>query len=110
VPGVLLTEVMAQTMGKCLDAERHPRGKAMLMEIKSAKFRGWVKPGELMTAYATITTSRPEYATANCYIDVAGARKCSAEIRAAFVPPGTLGTDYRDQVLENYLATVAAAQ
>ena len=26
VPGVLLTEMMAQTAGKCLDAERRPRG------------------------------------------------------------------------------------
>lgn len=104
VPGVLLTEVMAQTAGKCLDAERHPRGKAMLMEIKSARFRGWVRPDELMTAYATITTSREQYANATCHLEVGGVRKCSAEIRAAFLPSTQLGVDFRDDVLENFLA------
>ena len=43
VPGVLLTEMMAQTAGKCLDAERRPRGKAMLAKIVSASFRQWVR-------------------------------------------------------------------
>ena len=109
VPGVLLTEVMAQAAGKCLDAERHPRGKAMLMEIKSARFRGWVRPDELMTTCATITTSREQYATASCYLEVGGVRKCSAEIRAAFVPLTQLGAEFRDEVLESFLASNKAA-
>ena len=46
VPGVLLTEMMAQTAGKCLDAEQRPRGKAMLARIMSASFRHWVKPAD----------------------------------------------------------------
>lgn len=109
VPGVLLTEVMGQAAGKCLDAEHHSRGKAVLMEIKSARFRGWVRPDELMTTFATITASRDEYATASCYLEVAGVRKCSAEIRAAFVPRTQLGPDFRDDVLEDFLAAKAAA-
>jgi 3-hydroxyacyl-[acyl-carrier-protein] dehydratase len=107
VPGVLLTEVMGQTAGKCLDAEKKPRGKAMLMEIKSARFRGWVRPDELMTAYATITSVTDSYATSSCHLEVNGERKCSAEIRATFVPPGTLGQDFRDEVLERYLTSMA---
>lgn len=104
VPGVLLTEVMGQAAGKCLDAERRPRGKAVLMEIRNARFRGWVRPDELMTTYATITSSNEQYAIANCHLEVGGVRKCSAEIRAAFVPVTQLGPEFRDEVLESYLA------
>ena len=46
VPGVLLTEMMAQAAGKCLDAERHPRGKAMLVGITKASFRDWMRSGQ----------------------------------------------------------------
>lgn len=109
VPGVLLTEVMAQAAGKCLDAERHPRGKAMLMEIKSARFRGWVRPDELITVVATISASRDEFATADCYIEVNGGRKCSAIIRAAFVPMSQLGADFHDKVLEDFMTQRTSA-
>ena len=44
VPGVLLTEMMAQTAGKCLDASNLQRGKAMLVQIRKASFRQWVRP------------------------------------------------------------------
>ena len=59
VPGVLLTEMMAQTAGKCLDAERRPRGKAMLAKILSASFRQWVRPGDEVELRATSDTLLP---------------------------------------------------
>ena len=104
VPGVLLTEVMAQAAGKCLDAERHPRGKAMLIEIKSARFRGWVRPNELITVVATITSSRDEFAIADCYLQVDGKKKSTGTIHAAFVAGDQLSADFRDEVLEQFLA------
>ena len=39
VPGVLLTEMMAQAAGKCLYAENRERGRPMLAQIKTASFR-----------------------------------------------------------------------
>ena len=36
LPGTFLVEMMAQTAGRCLDAEKRPRGMAMLAKIKSA--------------------------------------------------------------------------
>ena len=64
VPGVLLTEMMAQTAGKCLDAERRPRGKAMLAKILSASFRQWVRPGDQLLIHADIVANEERYATA----------------------------------------------
>ena len=103
VPGVLLTEMMAQAMGKCLDAENKPRGKAMLLEIRNARFRGWVRPDEVATIYAQISSSLEQIATAQCHVEVNGVKKCSAEIRASFVPRDQLGAGYRDEVLEEFL-------
>jgi 3-hydroxyacyl-[acyl-carrier-protein] dehydratase len=103
VPGVLLTEMMAQAMGKCLDAQHLPRGKAMLLEIRNARFRGWVRPEETAVIFATISSSLEQIATAQCHIEVGGDRKCSAEIRASFVPRGQLAADFRDDVLEDFL-------
>jgi 3-hydroxyacyl-[acyl-carrier-protein] dehydratase len=109
VPGVLLTEMMAQAMGKCLDAQHLPRGKAMLLEIRNARFRGWVRPEETAVIFATISSSLEQIATAQCHIEVGGERKCSAEIRASFVPRGQLAADFRDDVLEDYLKRQGAA-
>ena len=52
LPGVLLTEMMAQAAGKCLDAERRPRGKPMLAQIRTAG--EWVRPGETAEIVATV--------------------------------------------------------
>ena len=54
VPGVLLTEMMAQAAGKCLDAEKKPRGKAMLARIKSASFHHWVLPNQEIRLFMPI--------------------------------------------------------
>ena len=71
VPGVLLTEMMAQAAGKCLNAERRPRGKAMLARILSASFRQWVQPGHEVHLHATMTANTERYATAECRAEVA---------------------------------------
>ena len=52
----------------------------------------------------SVPASRDQYANATCYLEVGGVRKCSAEIRAAFMPSTQLGVDFRDEVLESFLA------
>ena len=104
VPGVLLTEMMAQAAGKCLDAERRPRGRAMLAQIRSASFRAWVRPGEKAQISASITSSKEDVATAKCHIDVHGRRAASAELLFAFVPFERFASDVRDEVLETFFA------
>jgi len=103
VPGVLLTEMMAQTAGKCLDAQDADRGKSMLVRIQKASFRRWVRPGERADIHAEITASTPDYATAQCHVDVSGEEAARAELMFAFVPRSQFASDYRDEVLERFL-------
>src|SRR5512143_2586644 len=62
VPGVLLTEMMAQAAGKCLNAQRLPRGNAMLVEVRNAKFRRWVRPDETIILHAQIERDQGQFA------------------------------------------------
>jgi 3-hydroxyacyl-[acyl-carrier-protein] dehydratase len=104
VPGVLLTEMMAQAAGKCLDAEGRPRGRAMLAQIRSANFRNWVRPGETAEITASITSSQDAVATAKCHIDVAGKRMASAELMFAFAPHSLFAVSQRDDLLDAFLS------
>ena len=104
VPGVLLTEMMAQAAGKCLDAEKKHQGKAMLARINSANFRDWVRPGQTAIINAEIKTNREKFATATCNIEVMSKRVCSAELFFTFVPLEKFAPDYIDEVLETYLS------
>lgn len=103
VPGVILTEMMAQTAGKCLDAENPQRGKSMLAQITDARFREWVRPGQLATIHARIISSRPTFATAKCRIEVGQRDVCSAELLFSFLKVDELLPGYRDEVLERFL-------
>jgi len=106
VPGVLQIEMMAQAAGKCLDAEDPSRGKAMLARIVSASFRGWVKPGSTCRIFAEVKSSRPKFAIVEAWIEVEGSCVSEAELFFAFVSMQELAPDYRDEVLEAYLATI----
>ena len=105
VPGVLLTEMMAQAAGKCLDAEGIHPGRAMLAKIRSASFRAWVKPDEDAIIHAEIVQNHPTYATANCFVEVGGNQVCSAELFFAFVPHEQFAPGYRDEILDAYFIT-----
>ena len=104
VPGVLLTESMGQAAAKCLDAQHRPRGKAMLVRILSASFRQWVKPGELLELQATIVSDEERYATADCKASVAGRAVAQAKLFFSFVPRESFAAEFKDQLLEDFLA------
>ena len=104
VPGVLLTEMMAQAAGKCLDAQRLQRGKAMLAKILSASFRQWVRPGEETLLHAVILSNEERYATADCHVQVESRTVAQAKLFYSFVPTRDFAPNYRDDVLEAYLA------
>jgi len=104
VPGVLLTEMMAQTAGKCLDAESFERGRSMLARIDSARFSAWVLPGSTAVISAEIQTSRPEFAKAKCRVEVHSRVVAMADLFFAFVPRDRFAAGLRDEVLEAYLA------
>ncbi len=104
VPGVLLTEMMAQTAGKCLDAERKPRGKTMLARIVSASFRNWVMPDQTAVIYANIKSNHNNYASANCWIEVNSKKICTSELFFTFVEMNKFNRDYVDEVLESFFS------
>lgn len=104
VPGVLLTEMMAQAAGKCLDAEGSARGRAMLCQITSANFRSWVKPEEESIIHAEILQNTPKYARASCFIQVNGSKVCSAELMFAFAPWELFDAGIEDSVLRKFQA------
>jgi len=108
VPGVLLTEMMAQAAGKCLNGQRHSRGLAVLLEIRAARFRQWAKPGEVLRIAAQIVSNTPVLARANADISMAGRPICSSELVFAFQPRSSFSADYEDAVLDAYLAGASA--
>ena len=110
VPGVLLTEMMAQAAGKCLDAEKSVRGKAMLGKIQEASFRKWVKADQKAIIHARIESSRREYANAKCSIQVEGVKVCSAKLFFVFVPWDQFPPDYTDPILEPYLRNLKGSE
>jgi 3-hydroxyacyl-[acyl-carrier-protein] dehydratase len=105
VPGVLLTEMMAQAAGKCLDAEKKPRGKAMLARIKSASFHHWVLPDQEIRIFACIKNNHDSYATAECTIEVDNNLACKAELFFGFLTYDHFAPEYRDEILEAYLTS-----
>ena len=107
IPGVLLTESMGQAAAKCLDAQRHPRGKAMLVRILSASFRHWVKPGDLLELHATIVSNEERFATADCQASVAGRTVAQAKLFFSFLPLEGFAPGFKDQVLEDFMAGAA---
>ena len=104
VPGVLLTEMMAQASGKCLESEDGARGKPMLTRIIEASFRDWMRPGETAMIHSEVKKSRPAFATVTGHIEIGDRKICSAELMFSFVPRDRFAADWRDEVLERFLA------
>jgi 3-hydroxyacyl-[acyl-carrier-protein] dehydratase len=102
VPGVILTEMMAQAAGRCLDAEGTHPGRAMLGKITGAAFREWVRPNQEILLHAAITHNRPRFATADCFAEVEGKHVCSAGLFFVFVPYEQFATEYQDDILLAY--------
>jgi 3-hydroxyacyl-[acyl-carrier-protein] dehydratase len=103
VPGVLLVEMMAQTAGKCLDAEDVGRGKAMLIRIDRASFRRWIRPDERIDIMADIKASTRSAGSANARLSVGDQEAADATLYFSFLPPGRLAAGYVDDVLARYL-------
>ena len=104
VPGVLLTEMMAQAAGKCLEAEDRSRGKPMLTRIVEARFRDWMHPGELAVIHGQVKRSRPNFAIVTSDVQVDARNICSAELMFSFVQHERFASDLRDEVLERFMA------
>jgi 3-hydroxyacyl-[acyl-carrier-protein] dehydratase len=107
VPGVLLTEVMAQAAGKCLQAAGDRSRWPMLAQIKNANFRRWVRPDEPITVSCDIRTRTLQFATAAGCLRVAMHTLGSSDRLFTFVKSDAFAAGYRAEVLERYLSARA---
>lgn len=86
MPGVLLTEAMAQSSGwlilGVLKFERMP----FLAIIKEAKMRGFVSPGTVLTLEATLEHEGSGYAVTKVKGRAGKDLKCSAELTFGLAP------------------------
>jgi 3-hydroxymyristoyl/3-hydroxydecanoyl-(acyl carrier protein) dehydratase len=94
--------MMAQAAGKCLAAEDASRGRPMLAKITSASFREWVTPGQAALIEARIRSSRVQFATAECHIEVNGRVVAESSLLFSFVPHDQFASAWRDEVLERF--------
>ncbi|MEW6768414.1 MAG: 3-hydroxyacyl-ACP dehydratase FabZ family protein [Pseudomonadota bacterium] len=86
MPGVLLTEAMAQTSGWLLIALLKFERMPFLAAIKDAKMRDFVMPGDLLTIDAKLTHEGSGYAVTDAKIRVDGKLKSNATLTFRHTP------------------------
>ena len=90
VPGVLQVEALAQLSGKLIEVSVfESEGRwiwPILSMVRKAKFRRFVKPGEILSLHTQIKTLRGESALVSVYSAVEGQKTCEAELLFVFIP------------------------
>jgi 3-hydroxyacyl-[acyl-carrier-protein] dehydratase len=80
MPGVLLIEAMAQTSGWLVVAMNGFKRMAFLAQVKDAKFRTFVTPGQKLMVNAKLTHEGSGYAVTEASITLAGKPVCDATL------------------------------
>jgi len=86
VPGVLLTETMAQASGYLVLGMMDFTHMPFLMAVDKARFRTFVGPGTVLTVAATLEHEGSGYAVTKARILVEGKPICDAELRFRIMP------------------------
>ena len=86
MPGVLLTEAMAQSSGWLLLGLMKFKRMPFLAMIKEAKMRGFVSPGELLTIDAKVEHEGSGFAVTSAKVRVGTELKCSADLTFRHIP------------------------
>lgn len=86
LPGVLMIETIAQTGGWLVLAILRFARMPFLAQVKEAKLRAFVSPGQRLEADATLVHDGSGYAVVNGRIAAAGKPVAEAEIRYRVVP------------------------
>jgi 3-hydroxyacyl-[acyl-carrier-protein] dehydratase len=86
VPGVLLTETMAQASGYLILGLNGLKKMPFLVGVDKARFRSFVEPGALLDIEAQIEADGDSYAATKAKISRDGKMVCSAELRFALTP------------------------
>ena len=86
LPGVLLTEAMAQSSGWLLLGVTKFERMPFLAMIKEAKMRGFVNPGDVLTIEAKVEHEGSGFAVTSAKVRVGKDLKCSAELTFRQIP------------------------
>ena len=86
MPGVLLTEAMAQSSGWLLLGITRFERMPFLAMVKEAKMRGFVSPGDLLTIEAKVEHEGSGFAVTSAKVRVGKELKCSAELTFRQIP------------------------
>ncbi|WP_349369324.1 3-hydroxyacyl-ACP dehydratase FabZ family protein [Salinarimonas sp.] len=86
VPGVLLTETMAQASGYLVLALMGYTHMPFLMAVDKARFRTFVEPQAVLDIEATLVHEGSGYVGTKAKIAVAGRPICDAELRFRIMP------------------------
>jgi 3-hydroxyacyl-[acyl-carrier-protein] dehydratase len=86
MPGVLLTEAMAQSSGWLLLGVMNFERMPFLAMVKEAKMRGFVSPGQLLTIEAKIEHEGSGFAVTSAKGRVGSELKCSADLTFRHIP------------------------
>lgn len=86
MPGVLLVETMAQVGALACFRETDPELDFFIANIRSAKFRQPVIPGDQLIVEAVVTRDRGSMLVISCSIKVHGTVVSEAEIMASVTP------------------------
>ena len=80
MPGVLLIEAMAQTSGWLVVAMNRFERMAFLAQVKDAKFRTFVTPGQILAVKARVVHEGSGYAVTETSISIQGKPVCDATL------------------------------
>lgn len=109
VPGVLLTETMAQASGYLILAHLEFRQMPFLMGVDKARFRAFVGPGADLVVEASLEHDGSGYAVTKAAIRHDGKPLCNAELRFRTMPfPDGLDGPMRDRAQRIGLLDLAA--
>lgn len=98
VPGVLLTETMAQASGYLVLAHLDFARMPFLMAVDKARFRSFVGPGAALEITATLEHDGSGYAVTKAAIRHEGKALCDAELRFRTMPfPAGLDAPMRER-------------
>jgi 3-hydroxyacyl-[acyl-carrier-protein] dehydratase len=86
VPGVLLTETMAQASGYLVLGLMGFTHMPFLMAVDKARFRTFVGPGTVLTVTAQLEHEGSGYAVTKAKIMAEGKSICDAELRFRIMP------------------------
>jgi 3-hydroxyacyl-[acyl-carrier-protein] dehydratase len=86
LPGVLMIETMAQTGGWLVLATLGFAAMPFLAQVRQAKMRAFVGPGEALAAEAELLHDGSGYAVVNGRLRAAGKLAAEAELRYRVVP------------------------